>query len=434
MVFLVIITQVIGCLIGTAMLKNKIQCIALILFNVAFYLYSCFGITTYNLDPQFYYCFIKCVLTLDVFFIAGDKLCCLIAKETTIGGNTYGCKSDYIIQTKTQYLKWITIIYFVARIAWLFYPEFNLKYAFQAPNFLYRNSLEAANLSVSNPLGKIFSTLTTITLPFSMIYIRKSGNKKHLMYFFIFDTYVQYLMGRASIGRLSIIKNILVVCLVLYITEENKKKKRKYITISAISVVLSIIIYLVMENWRNGVSISFFDVSIGESIKHFVDSELFYPSHYNLANSLHGRNVYPASIFWIWLLTLPIPKTIFNLSMVDSYSSIIYRVYTYYYWGGHWGNERGYAGMLLSVMGDGILVYGTDYAFIIVIPFALFIGFFLRFLLKIRNCEIMYCTALFYFFVSFRPGVQYALQYINTFVGMIIIILMFKILKPKENN
>ncbi len=433
MLFLIVVLQTVVYAITTLFLRNKIQRLALLLCNIAFFLYSCFGIATYQLEEKYYFSYLACMITFNIVFTVGDKLCVATAKERIIDNVIYGCKSDYTLQSCAQYLKWVTIVYFVARIAWLIYPEFNLKYIFAAPNFIYRNSLEAANLSVSNPLGKIFSTLTTITLPFALIYIRRSENKKHIIWFFIFDTYAQYLMGRASIGRLSIIKNILVVCLVFYITETNRRKKRRNVRLSAVAILLSFMIYLVMENWRNGNSMSFLDAGIGESIKHFVDSELFYPRHYPLADSLHDQGVYPAIIFWAWLFTLPIPKVIFNLPFIDSYASVIYRVFTYYYWGGHWGNESGYAGMLLSVMGDGILVYGVNFAFVLVIPFALFIGLFLRYLLKLKGGEIMYCTTLFYFVVSFRPGVQYALQYVNAFVGMLLIIFAFRLF-TKENN
>lgn len=413
-------------------MRDRMQRLSLLLCDIAFFMYSCFGIATYELENKYYYSFILCIITFNICFIIGDKLCISTAKERIVDDIKYGCKSDYTLQRCAQYLRWVTVIYFVARIVWLIYPEFNLKYIFAAPNFIYRNSLEAANLSVSNPLGKLLSTFTTITMPFALIYIRRSESKKNIILFFVFDTYAQYLMGRASIGRLSLIRNVLVICLSLYLIEKNRAKKRRYVRISIIAVLLSFMIYIILENWRNGNNVGFLDFSIGDAVKHFVDSELMYPRNYPLAQSLHEQGVYPPIIFWAWLFTLPIPKSIFHLSFIDSYASIIYRVFTYYYWGGHWGNERGFAGMLLSVMGDGILVYGTTYAFILVIPFALFIGYFLRYLKKIKGAEIMYSTALFYFCVSFRPGVQYGLTYINTFVGMMIIIIGFRIF-TKEN-
>ncbi len=432
MLLIVVFLQVVVCAIIALSLKNRLQAFALIIFNGAFFLYSCLGIETYKLGNEYYLSYIVCMITLNVFFSIGDRLCCSIVKERIYGEIRYGSYSDYIIQEYKMYLKWITVIYFIARIGWLVYPEFNLKYIFSASNFLYSSSLEATNLSVAKPIGKIFSTLTTVTLPFVMMYISRNNKKIYIILFFLFETYADYLMGHGSIGRLSVIKNILVVCMAFYFTETNRRKKYRYARLLVVAVFLSFVIYFVIENWRSGHSISFFDVSIGESIKHFIDSEFYYPKHYPLADLLHKKGVYPAIVFWGWLLTLPIPKVIFKIPFVDPYASIIYRVFTYYYWGGHWGHERGYAGMLLSVMGDGILVYGIKYAFILIIPFALFIGFFLRYLLKIKEGTLVYCTALFHFFVSFRPGVQYALQYLNIFTGMLIIIAFLRLFMKKR--
>ena len=200
------------------------------------------------------------------------------------------------------------------------------------------------------------------------------------------------------------------------------------------AIAISFVIYLLLENWRSGINTSVFDIRIKEAIDHFFDSEFNYPKHYDYAATLAEQKVYNSSVFWLWLITLPIPKAIINVPFVDSYTSIIYRVYTYYYWGGHWGREAGYSGQLLSVMGDGIFVFGERFAFIIIIPFGLFIGFFLSYLLKIGNSEVIYSWSLFYFFVSFRPGVQYALQYVNTFVGMCLIIICLKYLSGEYSH
>ncbi len=432
MLFIIVILQAIIYAVTCIFLKDKIQKISLLICNIAFFLYSCVGIASYQLAEEYYTCYMECAFTFNIFFIIGDIICCWLARPIVVNGVTYGSQSDYILTNFSIYLKFITLIYFAARILWLIYPEFYLKYMFAAPNFIYRNALDAATQSVANPVGKLLSTLTTITLPFALIYIRRTGKKMNIIYFFLFDLYAQYLIGRASIGRLAIIRAILITCFVFYLIEPNKKKRVKYITFSAIAILFSFIIYMVMENWRNGNNIGIFDVGLGEAITHFIDSELYYPSHYPLANALHSSAVYPALTFWAWLFTMPIPKLIFNVAIVDPYASVIYRVFTYYYWGGHWGNEHGYAGMLLSVMGDGILVYGVNFAFILVIPFAFFIGFFLQYLLKIKYSEIMYCSTLFFFFVSFRPGVQYALQNVNTFVGMIMIIIFFRFLIKSE--
>lgn len=419
--------QVFICFLFSVALKNHIQTIALVLCNIAFYFYSCFGIITYDLEDEYYFSYLSCVIVFNLFFFAGDYFAGKICHEQIIDNSRFRSKSDYILHETFGYLKVITILYLIIRIGWLFYPEMNIKYLFVRPNFIYENTLVAANVSVSNPIGKVFSTFTTITLPFVLIYLSKYNKRKWIVYFLLFDLLASYLMGRASIGRLTIIRSILVICMYFYLTEISHIKRRKYIYIFSIGIVISFIVYYLLENWRNGNMVSVFDLGIIDSIKHFVDSELFYPKHYPLAKLLHEQGVYSPKTFWLWLVTLPIPKTIINLSSVNPYTSIIYRVFTYYYWGGHWGDATNYAGMLLSVLGDGIMVYGTTLAFIIVIPFALFIGFFLKYLRTIHGAEAFYCYALFYFVVSFRPGVQYALQYVNTFVGMLAIILLFKI-------
>lgn len=428
MIVVVIMIQFVSCYIAYKVLQSFMLRISLLCINVAFFMYSCFGIAYYNLSEKYYYVYIGCMITLNICYIVGTMILNRISRAIIVNEKTYMSPSDYTIQRSAFYLKWLTVLYFVIRFLWLLYPEFNLKYIFAVPNFIYKNTLEATSDSIADPVGKLFSTLTTILLPFVLIYLFRERNKKNVIVFSLVDTYIQYLMGRASVGRLVIIKNIIVICLVFYFTEKNKNKRRRYIFLLFFASLLCIIIYLLLENWRNGVNTSIFDISIKDAIDHFVDSEFYYPKHYPLASELYLQGAFDSKVFWLWLITLPVPKLLFSIPVVDSYRSIIYRVFTYFYWGGHWGNESGYAGMLLSSMGDGIFVYGERFAFILFIPLGLFIGYYLCYLNRIKNSEIVFCYTVFNFVVSFRPGVQYALQHINTLVGIIIVIFGLRII------
>ena len=133
--------------------------------------------------------------------------------------------------------------------------------------------------------------------------------------------------------------------------------------------------------------------------------------------------------FWGWLLTLPIPKVIFKIPCRPICIYYLQSIYVLLL-GWTLGHERGYAGMLgLSWrwnigIWDKICIH-SDYSI------CLFIGFSLD-IFKIEEGTLVYCTALFHFFVSFRPGVQYALQYLNIFTGMLIIIASFRLFMKKR--
>jgi hypothetical protein len=345
----------------------------------------------------------------------------------------YGGYCDYVLQNSQMSLKYLAYCYIFLCFCWLVYPNFNFKYIFSAPNFIYSNTLEAARASVATPIGKSISSALALLYPFCLLYYSMGTNRKKIALFLLFDLYVQYLMGQASIGRLAIIKTLLVLCFYYFSTEHNKVRKQRLLIVISFVSVLSIVLYFLLESWRGGNNISITDVKLLDSVGYFADSEFSYPSHYPLAESLYNERAYDPLVFWIWLFTLPIPKAIFAVPYIDSYTCLIYRVFTYYYWDGHWGNESGYAGRLLSVVGDGIMVYGPVFAFILIIPFAFFIGYFLRFIKQIKYSEAIFCNYVFMFVVSFRPGVQYALQYINTFVGILLIVALINLF-PKNNK
>lgn len=433
MIVLIVLLQFIVCAVTLYKLRSRAQRFALLLCNLSFFCYSCLGIAMFDLEQKYYFSYGLAMLAFNLFFLLGDAFCRTVYPKKEINGQEYGSSIDYYIHSRSHYLKFFAFIYLALRVAALLYPEFYLKYLFQPPNFRYQHLLEAINDNYSTTFGHLLSTATTITMPFAYIYLRKQ-KPKYIIWFSVFDLVAQYLVGRGSIGRLAIIRNILVVCLAYYLLAKDARQRRRVIRITAVAGVVSLMLYFVMENLRGGSVVSVSDVSLFGVIRHFIESEFYYPTNYDLAEILYQQEAYLPSTFWLWLITLPIPKVIFSLSSVDPTTSVIYKVFTYYYWGGHWSDGVNYAGILTSVLGDGIMVYGVYGAFILIIPFAFFIGFFLKFIEKLKDSEFLYCTILFYFFVSFRPGVQYALQHVNTFVGILLVVLLFKLFSHETQS
>ena len=211
------------------------------------------------------------------------------------------------------------------------------------------------------------------------------------------------------------------MCMLFYARSKSLRDKRKYRIVFVFVGILCFMLYVYMQYLRSGLTISFSSINPINAIKAFCESEFFYPRNYPMANSLFEENAYPAGKFWLWLFTLPIPKSIFSIPGVDTTTSIIYRVFSYYYFGGHWYYEEGVGGMLISVLGDGIMLYGKYFAFIIMIPFAFFLAYYLSFLRRLKYGRLLYFTTLFQFVVSFRPGVQYGLTKINTYVAILLV-------------
>lgn len=431
MLLITILIQLITIFFLCLYFKDKVLKITFCIFNIAFFLYSGLGIYNYDLADKYYVSYIVATITLNVCFVLGHKLYCLIFERKKVQSGVASTKmegTNLLLEKKADWLKLFFYFYLFLRIFGLFYPEFYLKYLFAGPNFIYSNLLEATNESYNTTLGHLLSTLKTILLPFAYIYLSKCSNKA-VIGFFVFDVLASYLAGRASVSRLAIIQALITVCLIIYGRSKTKKQKRNRLILLVGAIIFSFVIYVFILNLRNGEEVSIFSINPMQAIKDFVQSEFFYPRNYPLADKLSQVNAYDPKKFWLWLVTLPIPKMFFSIPGVDTTTSIIYRVFSYHYFGGYWYYEQNVGGMLLSLLGDGIMVYGWKGAFIIIIPFALFVSFFISYIRNIKNGEILYYYALFKIVVTFRPGVQYALTMINTFISILVILLILKIFK-----
>lgn len=431
-VFLNIVVVLLTCLSE----KNKVTRVTYLAFNLAFFCYSCIGIYTNNIDESFYVSYIVSMITMNVFFVIGNHTYNAIYEKRTLSGvngitvryNNSTNKIDRINDTLTQkssIIRVLAIVYILIRASELFYPEFSLKYLFTGPNLLYGNLLETTRANYHTIFGHLLSTIKTLLLPFAYMYISTKSNKIVLCYF-AFDLICVYLTGHASIGRLTVIQVLIVMSLFFYSKSKNQAERARNRIIVIVVCILSFMIYVFLQNIRSGNVISFSSINPIEAIKSFAKSEFFYPRNYPMAQELYEKGAYKSSTFWLWLITLPIPKAFLTIPGVDETTSAIYRVFSYYYFGGHWYYEPGIGGMLISVLGDGIMVYGKYLSFIIMIPFAFFLSFYLSFLRRLKYGKLLYYTTFFQFVVSFRPGVQYALTKINSFVAIVLIIFLIR--------
>lgn len=424
MIIFVIILNIVTLLLTCKHFKKSILKYAIILFNVAFFCYSCLGIFTYSLDEGYYLSYCLTMFTMNICFVIGNdfykRVFCNRSKLMATVNNTVARHSSII--------RIFAIIYFLLKVILLVYPENLLVYLFSGPNFIYGDMLTAIRESYNTTFGHLMSTVETILLPFAYMYL-SSKKTSVVVAYFAFDCVCTYLEGHGAIGRLSIISTLIIICCLLFQRAKTQQEKR-VITIVCSAIALGcFVIYVFLEGLRSGVELSISSIKIGDAIKSFADSEFNYPNNYALAEKLHSRGVYKSATFWLWLITLPIPKSFITIPGVDTTNSIIYRVFSYYYFGKKWYFESGVGGVLLSVLGDGIMVYGRYLAFIIMIPFAFFIMFYLSFLADLKNGKLLLASTMIYFFVSYRPGVQYGLTQYATFVSFIVIIVFLRFFK-----
>ncbi len=424
MIIFVIILNIVTILLACKHFEKSILRYSIILFNCAFFCYSCLGISTYSLDEGYYLSYCLSMFTMNLFFVVGN----IFYKRLFCNKMNLMDKVNNTITRHSSIVRLIAIIYFLLKVILLVYPENLLVYLFSGPNFIYGDMLTAIRASYNTTFGHLMSTVETILLPFAYLYLSSKKTSLVVVYF-TFDCICTYLEGHGAIGRLSIISTLIIMCCLMFQRTKTKKEK-KIVTIACSAVAVGcFVIYVFLEGLRSGVDLNIFSIKIGDAIKSFADSEFNYPKNYALAEKLHDRGVYKSSTFWLWLITLPIPKSFITIPGVDTTNSIIYRVFSYYFFGSKWYFESGVGGVLLSVLGDGIMVYGRTYAFILMIPFAFFIMFFLSFLADLKNGKLLLASTIVYFFVSYRPGVQYGLTQYATFVSFIVIIVILSLFK-----
>lgn len=409
-------------------IKNRIWKLIITITNIFYFLYSGLGIITLSLDIKYILAFLISLFAMNIAIYIGWKFVFFLQKTK----DNSGTNIDTIIYRNKHWVRILFYLYLIVIVVFTIYPENKLIYIFKIPNFNIDDALDLNVESLNNTITQIFNLLKMFLYPFALVYIYITGKKRNLYFFLFFDFYIKYIGNYAILGRRSIIELIIFILLIKFLEIKSTKQIIKLGVISILSLVVIVFLYSSIGVIRSGGQFNFNDYNYINSLLELIKSEFSYPKHYKLAEELYLIKAYNPATFFYWLFTLPIPKVLISLPNYDSVRMIIYRVFSYHYFGIWWGEGAG--GVLPSMLGEGIMLYGLYLSFIHLFICGLFIGFFTSFLQRNRVFTYYMVTVLIYYPASFRAGSQYLFTRLNYFVAIVLILLVLKSIPIKKKS
>lgn len=279
----------------------------------------------------------------------------------------------------------LTAVFILTYLIFLIVPTNRLYMLFSPPTSTVIGGYDRIALANSNSILDLATTIRSLTLPFFMLFLkRKFDQRKHIItvVYILIWLYLQFL-SECYIGRSELIVFILFALVII----ENRKRNKffisnKFLTIAAILVVLAVPLLLSYQYARQGQHIS--TNSYTDAFNLLASIELMFPQYYCKLTSM--MELFSPLKYFAWLLFLPIPSLI--LPQKGEITLLINRVFSTQILGVAYG-KAGYTGLLPSVFGESILLYGENFYFIHAIVLAIMIYGLYKLLLKYPELEIL---------------------------------------------
>lgn len=285
-----------------------------------------------------------------------------------------------------------TTLFYLTFVVFLIVPEMRLWQIFAPPLPTVLNGYERIIFGQSNAILDLAQMFRIMLLPVFMIFLFtlvKNGRKINAVFFVLIWIYLEYL-SISYIGRSELLIYLLFIFFVLVISPNFKIniKARHYLFISILFILL---VPLLVAYQYVRVDKMVLDLGFIDSIKELFFYETDFPKYYKMISAMNGQ-ITPLNYFLFFVL-LPIPSILFKAkgSLVLSAN----KVFTTNILGLNYG-ARGYSGLLPSIFGEGVLIFGEYFYFI----HAIIIGLFVSYLCKVLENEENLSILNVYFAVS----------------------------------
>lgn len=271
--------------------------------------------------------------------------------------------------------KWIfnigTFIFFMTLFIFLIIPEIRVHQLWSPPTSLVKDIVGRREAIKSNTILNIALMLNTVFLPFFMVKLWDlKQNKRRLSMLALVGlwVYLEFLQ-EAYLGRYEMILYSMFVFLILTLnTKERFDISKKQISLILTAIVISVPYLLTYQYSRIGMSMTNF--SFADAIVELMTIEVLFPKYYPETSYLSSA-ISPIS-YLLWILILPIPSFIFPDK--SQLGVLINQQFSTFILGVDYGSDD-YYGLLPSILGEGILIYGDYFYWIHAVFLATFIGF-----------------------------------------------------------
>ncbi|WP_346877324.1 hypothetical protein [Clostridium sp. UBA5712] len=424
--------------------NSTIEKFYIIFISIFTFIYSGAGIAFEEVAKKYIFSYISFIILLLLGMIIGFKL--------------FNANKEYrFINSLTTSNRWIinlsTLLYWVIILVRLVYPNNRLSYLFNisiSVNDVFANQI--ANRS--NTVVYIMGLVLLVIRPFYYIFLYKMKSKYKAILLIVLEIYIGVVIS-GYIGRSGLIVNVLMILFIFVFKKYNKKynfnmvlknkkvslhensnKKKediimykKFIKVFAIIIMITIFFLPLLfdyQNMRLGVSAS--NVNASEKISELLKIEFAFPKLYDEAE-LFSNSVSPINYF-IWLFTLIIPKKLIAVNHI----MLINYDFTTFITGIQYG-QSGFSVFLPSILGEGIMLYGTYFACLHGLVIGLISGMFCSFFRKSQVLSLWNIYILFQLLLMPRGGSQGTISgFINGSILIMICAVMDVFIAERRNK
>jgi len=407
-----IILVCLSVLIFFATRENAVHKYMLFLFLGGFTVYSGIGIVLYRDTDQWLY-----LLEFSLF--------CLLFIATGLYSMNHQASMalsslDNVVNNHTIIMTVLALIYPLTFLYPFFAESISLHELFNVRMLFINYAATPFALRLSRRADPIYVIVTnqirSISAPFFYLYLYKL-RKKPVRFILLYVIPINLKMvadGYLSRNNMAVYATFLVVYLIMegYLS----KKLAILLGTCAIPVVLSM--FTVLANVRQGGTLSFSFAEIKTNIQSLIESECSFPVYYDYCAAMTSFS--QTVNFFIYMAIVCIPSALYSLigfevpNLAYSFTETVL---------GMGYGARDYYIVLPSVLGEAIILFGTEFAWIYAGFYGLIVHWFLRVLSSYDELKYLRLFFMLDFFRQFRGGSQYVLSsWMTMLLPMIVIV------------
>lgn len=386
--------------------KEPINCrLIYLLLGTGIFLYSGIGIAYKSVDnryliPYFEFLFsILCTIRIVLHLTRNGKFPTIYRTSLV---ETFDQEID--VASDSKVVKGLAFLFLMTSVVYLFVPTFRLQDFFmpKLANIVTSNVYATNAAYNSNTILKIASTINILCMPFFLLNLQEllgKGKKGKAIALTILWMYLEFL-EKNYLGRYKlVIYFIFIFSIAFFVRKDGVKLDIKKLAIMGGIMALSVPLLYALIDIRTGGS--FQRLSFSNALNMLLESEIYYPTHYQQCSSIFESNGSLGLKFLLYLICLPIPSIIFpGKPTVNASFYLTYAV------SGKWFGAANYTSSLPSVVGEGIIIWGESFVWLHGIVLGIFIGLVFKYLMRYKSLTIIYLYYLVNLLIVGRGGAE----------------------------
>lgn len=366
-----------------------------IIISSTVFLYSGLGIAYQNVSFRYFIYYLLFLLPL---------LCTvkMVFRPKVRFASARSQEDEWDFDCNSRAVTVMTVLFFLSVSAYLFFPTFQPWKLFRptAPISTYIYEQRAAMRS--NPILKLSETLSTGSLPFFCMFLKRLIDKHKkptavlMVLLWAYIDYVQYnYMGRYQM----VVYAAFVYFICAFVYPDGIRVEKKYVLPLVIGSLVTVPFLAAYTYIRKGTFVEF--LSVKEALSVLIESECGYPLRYSICESLQGSSGFIN--FLLWLIFLPIPSFLFVFTKKPTLT--VAHEFTYAVSGRIFGAAN-YSSNLPSVLGEGMLIWGLNWIWLHGIVIGFIIAINMKFIRRHKSLIVLYVYLLLLMTTLGRGGAQ----------------------------